>query len=672
MKRRFNLDSPLAVFALYVAATLAMTWPLVTRLATDLPADLGDPVLNTWILGWDADHISRFLGGDLGAFSGYWSANIFYPAPLALAYSEHLFAQALQITPIWMLTGNLLLCYNLLFLSTFALSALGAYLLAHEHTASTRAAFIAGLLYGFALYRVPQFSHLQVLSSQWMPFVLLGLGRFARTGRVLPLAGGALALVAQNLSNGYYMLYFAPFVVAYTFWELKRAGRLLDWRRWAALIAAAAVVVAACWPFLSPYLELRRSGYGARRLAEVEQFSADLLAFLTAGWNLTLWGGGRMNVYPHPEGELFPGVVPVVLAVAGLVMGGLNAKRWRAAREAAQVHPRWLPWVIRALLVVAAIYTVLAILIIVGRPLVIDSSVLSLQATRRMRTSGIAIVALTLATLLSPRIRAFWRNLPASSIWFCSGAALVALVLSLGPIVKVAGIRIAAGPYRLLYDYLPGFDGLRVPARMAMIAALFGSVVAAFGVEEIARRWRPSRAIVAGLGILFLLEATPVPVPTNLDPGVVKRAPAPLRIEVGRLAPPVYHYVASLPREAVIVELPVGEDAWEVQYMYYSTLHWRRLLNGYSGGFPEMNLWYRNLLGDPTRAPELAREELAKSGATHAILHRAAYRTTEEFREVEAWLREAGAIQVASFNRDVVFVLPGATKPPGGGPVPAR
>ena len=558
MKRGFNLDSPWAVFAWYLVATLAMTWPLVTRLTTDLPVDLGDPVLNTWILGWGADHLSRFVTGDLGALIGYWNANIFYPAPLALAYSEHLFAQALQVTPVWMLTGNLLLGYNLLFLSTFALSSLGAYLLAREHLDSGRAAFVAGLLYGFALYRVPQFPHLQVLSSQWMPFVLLGLGRYARSGRMVPLVGGVAALIAQNLSNGYYMVYFAPFVVAYVLWELKRAGKLLDWRRWAALVSAAFVVALACWPFIAPYLELRRSGFGARRLAEVEQFSADLLAFLTAGPNLTLWGGGRMNVFPHPEGELFPGVAPVVLAAAGLVMSGLNLAGWRATRDAARASPRWLPWVMRALFVVAAVYAVLAILIIAGRPLVIDSAVVSLQATRLMRTAGIAFGALTLAALLSPDIRAFWRSLPASSIWFFSGAALVAAVLSLGPIVHVAGTRIAAGPYRLLYDHVPGFDGLRVPARMAMIVALFGSVVAAYGVEAIARRWRRGGVIVAGLCALFLLEATPVPMPTNLDPGVVKTAPAPLRIEVGRHAPPVYHYVASLPREAVIVEFPVG------------------------------------------------------------------------------------------------------------------
>ena len=38
---------------------------------------------------------------------------------------QHLVAQAVQVTPIYALSGNILLCYNLLFLSTFVLSALG-------------------------------------------------------------------------------------------------------------------------------------------------------------------------------------------------------------------------------------------------------------------------------------------------------------------------------------------------------------------------------------------------------------------------------------------------------------------------------------------------------------------------------------------------------------------
>ena len=196
-------SSALGASVWYVLITVVMTWPLVAGLTRDLPADLGDPLLNCWILGWGADHLLRFLTGDFGAFGGFWNANIFHPAPLALAYSEHLMAQAVQILPIYALTHNLILCYNLVFLSTFVLSALGTYLLVRELTGDCTVAFLAGLIYGFAPYRIAQFSHVQVMSSEWMPFVLFGLRRYFNEHRLSSLAGAALALVAQNLSCGY-------------------------------------------------------------------------------------------------------------------------------------------------------------------------------------------------------------------------------------------------------------------------------------------------------------------------------------------------------------------------------------------------------------------------------------------------------------------------------------
>jgi hypothetical protein len=97
-----------------------------------------DPALNCWILGWDASHLTRFLGGNLYVLDGFWDANIFYPATGALAYSEMLLVQAVQALPVYVLTGNPVLCYNLLFLSTFVLSGLGMYLLVRDLTGDPR------------------------------------------------------------------------------------------------------------------------------------------------------------------------------------------------------------------------------------------------------------------------------------------------------------------------------------------------------------------------------------------------------------------------------------------------------------------------------------------------------------------------------------------------------
>ena len=227
--------TPVTAALLYLGVALVFTWPLAAGLTRDIPWDLGDSLLNAWILAWDADRMLRVLGGDLGALRNFWNANIFYPEPLTLAYSEHLFAQAVQILPVYALTGNIILSYNLLFLSTFVLSGLGMFLFVREVTGSAPAGFAAGLIYAFAPYRVPQFSHLQVISSQWMPFALYGLRRYFTTRHTKALVWAAAALVAQNLSNGYFLLFFAPFVLAYALFEIATRKLWTDAHVWAAL-----------------------------------------------------------------------------------------------------------------------------------------------------------------------------------------------------------------------------------------------------------------------------------------------------------------------------------------------------------------------------------------------------------------------------------------------------
>ena len=138
------------------------------------------------------------------------------------------------------------------------------FLLVRDLTDEPLAAFVAGLAFAFAPYRFDQLSHLQVLSAQWMPFVLYGFRRYLETGRRRALAGGAAALVAQNLSCGYYTLFFTPFAGAYVIYELAVRRRLGDWAAWRAFGAAGLVVAMLTLPFLKPYLDVRSSGVGVR------------------------------------------------------------------------------------------------------------------------------------------------------------------------------------------------------------------------------------------------------------------------------------------------------------------------------------------------------------------------------------------------------------------------
>jgi hypothetical protein len=641
----------------YLALTVVMTWPLVTGLTRDLPADLGDPVLNCWILGWDLHHLAAFFAGHLTALAGYWHANIFYPAPLALADSEHLTAQALQVLPVYALTGNLVLCYNLLFLSTFVLSGLGMFLLVREVTGRAWPALLAGLVYAFLPYRMAQLPHVQVLSSQWMPFALYGLVRYFETRRRRPLAGAAIALVLQNLSCGYYLIFFTLPLVIVGLAEMGRHRLWRDRRVWLELLVAGLAVIVATLPFLWPYLELRALGNQPWSLQTIVDFSADTWSYATASTRLNLWGP-VMHAFPHAEGELFFGVVAWALAIAAFGIAVRAA--WRASAGARD--PGWVRGLAFAASVALAAYLVLDLVMLVTGSFTLATPWAPMRVTNAGRMLRATAELLIVWLAISRRARAFLASLAGSRAGLFVGLALLAMWLSFGPVLHVGGAALrGAAAYDWLYRVIPGFDGLRVPARYGMIAGLFIAAAAGCGAASL-ERLRFGRALVIGACALILVEGAALPLDINRPSDTFDHAKAtvpygalPTRDEI----PPVDRFVATLPGNAPIVEFPFGEYALERYYMYFSTVHWHPLLNGYSGDFPEVYRAHRAALRYVLTDPDTAWTVLSTSGARYAIVH-GQYYNGERAALIERWLVRHGARQVASFDRDAIFVLPPA------------
>lgn len=643
-------DSAWRVTAIYLLVTLATTWPLAWRLTESLPADLGDPLLNCFILRWGIDHILALAGGDPGALWSFWHAPMFYPEPLVLAYSEHLFAQALQATPIFAATGNIVLCYNLLFLSTFVCSGLGMYLLSRELTGSGRAGFVAGLLYAFGLYRVAQYPHLQVLSSQWLPFALYGLRRFFVTQEITPLVGATVAVIAQNLSNGYYLIFFSPFVVAYCLYEVADRRLWTSVRVLTGLFVAGLVTVVATAPFLLPYLLVRSVGFEPRPVSEVRLYSADVLSWVTAARDNRLWGW--LATYGKGEGQLFPGLVSVVLA--GLGVAARTRTLWA---ESAEPPGRWQSRILLAALVLLGVVGAFMALVMVTNDA--HWRLFGVRVTLRAPWKGWAIVAMLIGVVfaLSSRARRLARGVPGSALGFFAGCALASALLTLGPVVDIGGHPTGLpAPYGWLYWHVPGFNGLRVPARYAMLTVCSLAVLGGFGVRALLAR-RSGRAVVLVCSALFLVESTAMPITLDKRMAAAPYRDTAPRVYSGGAVPAVYRFAATLPASTVLLEFPIGEPAWDLQSVFYQPVHRHPLVNGYSGGFPQT--FYGNMaaMTNLAEVPDVAWRRLRDSGATHVIVHAGAYRASQ-VALVERWLSANGATALATFGDDHVFTVP--------------
>lgn len=306
----------IAALVLYTVGATVATWPLVLSPFRVIAGGLGDPLLNTTILAWDADRARH-------GFAGFWNAPFLFPHTHTLAYSEHLIGVALFTTPIDWLTGNPVLAYNVAYFGSYMLAGFGAFLLTRELWGRSDAAVLAGLAFATTPYRLAQTTHLQVLMHGWMPIGLWALHRYFATRRRGWLVGFVAAFALVGLSNSYYVYFFAlpvAVVVAGGLAASNERGRIL------AELAVATLAVAVVFaPIGVIYYDLQRSRGFVRPFEELAGLSARLSDYFRVpvdGWT---WGG--LLSRGAQERELFHGFV--LLAFAALGIGRSLARRSR-------------------------------------------------------------------------------------------------------------------------------------------------------------------------------------------------------------------------------------------------------------------------------------------------------------------------------------------------------
>ncbi|MBA2302397.1 MAG: hypothetical protein H0W08_07155 [Acidobacteria bacterium] len=301
------LRSPWTRAAL-VAVVLAIghTWPLATAPGTLSLHHNADVLLNEWIVAWVQHRLPR-------APFDLFQANIFHPAPDALAFSEPLIVPALLGYPVRLLGGSPVLVHNLLLLAGLSLTMLGGYALAYHWTGDHLSSLVAGAAYAFNTQSLVRLEHLQAAHAYGLPLALLAGDRLVATGHrrhAFRLAGW---MIVMAYSSGYLVIFttvaLGVLILTKSAEWIRRPAQVLGGFLLAAILAGIAIV-----PLYLPYRRVATEQGMSRTLESVWQFSATIDGYVASYSRVhdRLWNAGATREFPD---AFFPGIVVVLLAL---------------------------------------------------------------------------------------------------------------------------------------------------------------------------------------------------------------------------------------------------------------------------------------------------------------------------------------------------------------------
>ena len=221
---------------------------------------------------------------------------------------------------------------------------------------------------------------------------------------------------------------------------------------------------------------------------------------------------------------------------------------------------------------------------------------------------------------------------PSAWVPAAAGLALILVLLSLGPDVVVGGHHLGPGPYRILHRWVPGFQLVRIPERLALLAMLFVALLAGRGLGIIERqRWTLAGLALAALVPLEHLGTLPLSE----------------RVPVAGRVPEVYRWLASHHVHA-LAEVPIHGEGLvreETEEMYFSTAHFKPIVDGYTAYPPLLSRLLRRLAAEfPS---ETTLQVFGRLGIDTVVVHRGRPLGADLARR----LRDTGQRDPAAFAR---------------------
>jgi hypothetical protein len=309
---------------LFAGLTVLMAAPFSLHPSSRVLLDAPDTHLFLWTLGWDAH---AFVSNPFGIFN----ANIYFPLPNTLAYSENLIGSALIAAPIIWLTGDTVLAMNLVALSSCVLSGSGAYLLARRLGIGVLGAVVSGLIFAFAPARFFRMSQIHLTAMQWIPFALAYLHDYFKEGRARDLRIAIGFATLQVLCGGHGAIFLGAAAIALAIYELLGGAPLAIVKRVRDVGVAGLLLLLPVALMVVPYRRVQQE-MGLRRT--LENWTVTPASYLASPshvhqYFLSLFSSTKFH--EQADAYLFPGVLPVLLAALALLPVGESLMRRRFA-----------------------------------------------------------------------------------------------------------------------------------------------------------------------------------------------------------------------------------------------------------------------------------------------------------------------------------------------------
>lgn len=642
-----------AVLFFFAVLTLIHLWPLSVHPADGLNETI-DGLLNTWIINWVQTHLFTDPGS-------LFDAGIFYPHPNTLSFSEFLLPQAVVSLPVYLLSKNPILTYNFVFFLSYILAAYGMFLLARHLTGHIIAAVAAGTMFAFNTFQIHHITHLQLLSSGLIPLGFLYLHKFFEEKTWKSSIFFALFFTLQSLACVYYGLFWVSVFLVFLpglFILFREKLDRIFFQRFIPPLAGAAGII---FLFFLPYMSLIKTFHFERPLAE----GADPVNYLAVNPHNILLSRWLTPLGTH-EHFLLPGVA--VLVLAGYLIG-----RKRRLFISPPKGIKVVFWVITFF----SLLTVAAVRLTGGFSF--KAGLISVSAHNVAKQALIVFIPVMVYLFVSFAVFAFRRENGSGEnrlffAYFILG--IWAFLLSMGKNFTFLGdsTSLFPMPFRLMYNVVPGFKGIRVPARYAVFVIFALVVLASYGIKLLWNKKGARRSkIFAAAGLLLFVNLEYLTIPQRIA-----------RVPVKDDIPPTYKWLKKQPDGFAVAELPFQKPVGhESAYMYFSLYHRKKIVNGYSGFIPPAADYMRHIFnGFPSQA---GMDVLRTFGVKYIILHPRFWRGdvsarkltrlkedfAEELKPVEEFRYDFknGEGVFEGFGRDLVYeVLPESQKlriPPG-------